>query len=149
MLLKSLATILAMSFSLSAFAQSATQMGDITFYSDGTSAIRMGDTTFFSDGSSATRMGDTTFYSNGSSATQIGDTTYFSDGQSATRIETTLITAMEMLQLKWATRRTSVKTSHASVTAIDLKNHFRLFHNYSSWNSRVCVVFGKRSLSFI
>ena len=65
---------------------SATRIGEFTFYSDGASATRIGDSTFYSDGSSSIQVGGTTFYSDGSSSTQIGETTFHSDGSTSTQI---------------------------------------------------------------
>jgi len=40
----------------------STQVGNTTFYSDGTSAQRVGNTTFYSDGTTSQKVGNTTFY---------------------------------------------------------------------------------------
>ena len=78
--------ILNILFTTGCFAQYATQIGDTTFFSDGSYATKIGDTTFFSNGETARQIGDTTFFSNGETSTRIGDTTFNSDGTFSTRI---------------------------------------------------------------
>lgn len=67
-------------------ATTATQVGDTTYFSDGTRADRVGNTLYFSDGRRADQVGDTTYFSDGSRADRVGNVLYRSDGTTCTQV---------------------------------------------------------------
>ena len=56
-------------------ATTATQIGDTTYFSDGTRADRVGNTLYFSDGSRADQVGNVLYRSDGTTCTQVGERT--------------------------------------------------------------------------
>ncbi|MGE5547281.1 MAG: hypothetical protein ACM33T_10310 [Solirubrobacterales bacterium] len=61
---------------------SANQLGDLTFFSDGSWMRRVGDAYKHSDGKVTVKRGDTFFHADGSWSRQVGDTVTRSDGRS-------------------------------------------------------------------
>lgn len=58
----------------------ANQIGNGTYFSDGSSSMRIGDQVMHSDGSSSTIIGNSAYHSDGSSSMRIGDTIQNSSG---------------------------------------------------------------------
>lgn len=61
------------------------RIGDLVYFSDGTSAKTIGNYTYFSNGFTAVRAGKITYYSDGTSSYRNGNITYFSDGVVGTK----------------------------------------------------------------
>lgn len=58
----------------------ASQIGNSTYFSDGSSSMQIGNQAIHSDGSSSTVIGNSAYHSDGSSSMRIGDNVYNSNG---------------------------------------------------------------------